>query len=179
MKVTVTKTETTIDVEGESHEIRDAVPAMLSPTVQPAAPALPTPTPLELAAPSGSLTDAPPVVRDEPEVLPLHVDVVLPPPAEPIVLPHERVGEDDEWEPETGPASAKPTTRIEDWKVIPRDRLVWNAIKQTAHVARTANDPDDLFCGHHVGMPMGGKPNVADPKVCGSCNRHIEIEARS
>lgn len=99
------------------------------------------------------------------------------PPAE-IVLPHEREQDADEWRPSDGPASPMPRARFARWQDIPIDRRVFNANRLVAHVTKNPSDPYDLFCHHDVGMAKHGGAGRDGAAVCGTCNKHIEIQAR-
>lgn len=160
MKITVTKTD--VEVEGEAYEIAEALPAILTPTI--------TQIPASVSR-SLNTIDASKVTP--PAAAPQHRD---------IELPHERVAAmESEWDDvaaPTGPTSPTPTTRLERFADVPMDRRVLGANGQTCHVAKTPNDPDDLYCGHGVGMARRRPVPGIEPAVCGNCNRAIEREAR-
>lgn len=163
-----------LEVEGESREIRDALPAILkseaAPVAEPAAQALAAPAPALVAF---EVPKAEPV--DE-----LHPDVVLEPLPADVVLPHERTAEEaDAWVPSTDPPSPMPTRRFEVWEEIPADRRVWGRGCRTAHVLMDTQDPYSTFCGHDVGVANAGRRVASDARPCGNCNRRIEEAARA
>lgn len=169
MKITVNKTD--VQVEGEAHEIREALPAVLGLEQSGASPAI---VPVSgMLAPAG---ESAPLELEAPAV----VDVE---PAEPMIRTATDIAIDpDATAPDVAnaPVPSGGYQPEEEWQQVPTSRRVWGA-NSTLHVATEPNGMD-LYCGHVVGglrRPRNWWPvPLRTAKVCGSCNRAIVREAR-
>jgi hypothetical protein len=166
MKITVKRTETDVEVEGEAHEIREAVPAILANA---------TPAPgTELAPPAASplaleAGDDDVVVEGE------AVDDRIRTAADIQIDPDETMPDVPD-----APVPSRGYQPEEEWQQVPTSRRVWGA-NSTLHIAREPGGLD-LYCSHTVGgtrRPRNWKPvPYVTAKVCGSCNGAIVREAR-
>lgn len=149
MKVNVIK----LEVEGESHEIRDALPAILTPTA-PVNASISAPMPPVATIESGNPA---PIVVDDAEIL----------------APASREVHGAEHTP------VMPDVVRGEWESIPAELRVWNAIGTCCHIAKNANDLYETWCGHDAGKvrPSDQEPRTqAEP--CGNCLRRMQEAKR-
>lgn len=164
MKVTVKRTDTEIEVEGTSDEIRTGVPALLTPTTEitPATPAAPNVLDVTPASVVVSVDDV-----DEPSADVIRIDRQ----PEPVRELGER------WQQEF------PDIDIECWEDIPAEWR-WPGDVGTVHIRRQPG-LEVAMCplpASRIGtrrLRQGETtPNLASANVCERCIRHVEINRR-